>query len=156
MLRDPEIAKYFVKATTGIVATMAGIEAVPGTPFVKKDQTARGDISAIIGVTGPRKGTIAMSFTKECAFAIVLGMLGDSVEDLMQDAQDAVGEIANMVSGQARAGIAEKGLVLQGATPSVITGENHHIRHMSSGAVIAIPFSTKAGPFTVEFCLEQP
>ncbi len=154
MLRDPEIAKYFIKATTGILVTMAGVKAVPGNPYAKKDHTAAGDISAVIGVTGPKKGTIAMSFTKECATTLARNMLGDAVEDLAQDAQDVVGEIANMVSGQARAGIAEKGLVLQGATPSVITGDNHRIRHMTNGTVIVIPFSTEAGPFTVEFCLE--
>ncbi len=154
-MRDTDIARHFIKATTNILATMAGITAVPGTPFAKKNLVACGDVSAIIGVTGARRGTIAVSFTSECAAALVTAMLGDAVENLEQDMQDAVGEIANMVSGQARASIAAAGLTLHGATPSVITGENHHIRHMTSAVVIAIPFATEAGRFTVEFCLEQ-
>lgn len=154
MLSDIDIAKSFIKATTDILSTMAGIEAKPGGPYVKKSAVAKGDVSAIVGVTGPKRGTIAVSFTEACAVALVRGMLGDDIQDLMQDTQDAVGEVANMVSGQARANLAAKGLALQGATPTVIIGKNHMISHTTTSPVMAIPFSTPAGEFTVEFCLE--
>ncbi|MDL2271995.1 chemotaxis protein CheX [Desulfovibrio sp. OttesenSCG-928-I05] len=154
MLSDIEIAKAFITATTNILSTMAGIEAKHGVPYVKKGNVAAGDVSAIVGVTGPKRGTIAVSFSQACAVAMVRGMLGDDIEDIIQDTQDAVGEITNMVSGQARASLAEKGLVLQGATPSVIMGKNHVISHMTSSPVMAIPFGTESGAFTVEFCLE--
>ena len=153
-MRDVAIAKHFVKATTAILSTMAGISATPGKPYVKKDQVACGDISAIIGVTGPRKGTISVSFTTESATELVIGMLGDDVEDMDQDMQDAVGEVANMISGQARASLAGEGLALQGATPSVVVGKDHMIHHITKAVVMAIPFTTQAGEFTVEFCLE--
>lgn len=152
-MRDVEIAKHFVKATTCILSTMACLEATPGKPFVKKDQKALGDVSAIIGVTGPKNGTISVSFSRDSATALVHGMLGDAVEDLDQDIQDAVGEVANMISGQARASIAEGGLMLQGSTPSVVSGKDHLIVHMTKAPVMAIPFSSPGGGFIVEFCL---
>jgi chemotaxis protein CheX len=46
------------------------------------------------------------------------------------------------------------GIVLQGSTPSIILGDNHMITHAASGPVIAIPFNTQAGDFTLEFCME--
>ena len=154
MLSDIDIAKSFIKATTNILSTMATIEAKPGAPYVKKSAVAKGDVSAIVGVTGPKRGTIAVSFTEACAVALVKGMLGDDIQDLMQDTQDAVGEVANMISGQARANLAAKGLTLQGATPTVIIGKNHIVSHTTTSPVMAIPFVTPAGEFTVEFCLE--
>ena len=78
----------------------------------------------------------------------------DDIQDVLQDTQDAVGEVTNMVSGQARAGLTEMGLTLQGSTPTVIVGTSHSIRHISAGPVIAIPFTSAAGNFTVEFCFE--
>jgi len=81
-------------------------------------------------------------------------MLGDAIEDILQDVQDAMGEITNMISGQARVGLVDMGLKLQGSTPSVIMGDNHTIAHMSSALAIAIPFSCEAGTFTLEFCFE--
>ena len=154
MVSDVAIAKPFVKATLDILSTMAGISALAGKPYVKTAATAKGDVSAIVGVTGDKKGSIAVTFSKACAIALVRGMLGDDIQDILQDIQDAVGEVTNMVSGQARAGLVELGLVLQGSTPTVIVGDNHIIRHISSHPVMAIPFSSNHGDFTVEFCFE--
>ncbi|GHV50957.1 chemotaxis protein CheX [Deltaproteobacteria bacterium] len=153
-MRNIDIAIHFVKATTNILSTMAFLSATPGKPFAKKDQESGGDISAIIGVTGPKKGSIAVLFPTETAEALVRGMLGDSIEDLNQDMRDAVGELANMISGQARASLAETGLVLQGSTPSVVCGKGHQIHHITQATVMVIPFSMTEGSFHVEFCLE--
>lgn len=149
-----EIAKPFVKATVSVLSTMAMIEPQPGKPFVKHDNTAIGDISAVIGITGDRNGSISVSFTKKCAIALVKSMLGDDVQDIVQDVKDAVGEITNMISGQARAGLAELGMHLAGSTPSVIMGDNHTITHVTKEPVVAIPFTTEHGDFFVEFAFE--
>ena len=154
MLSNAEIARPFVKATLEILETMAGLSAKAGQPYHNKDSVAKGDVSAIVGVTGDRTGTISVSFTRSCAIALVKGMLGDDIQDVLQDTQDAVGEVTNMVSGQARAGLKSLGITLQGSTPTVIVGDAHIIRHISSAPVVAIPFTTASGEFTVEFCFE--
>lgn len=154
MLSNVEIAKPFVQAVLKILDTMAGISATAGKPYIKKNNVATGDVSAIVGVTGDRIGTISVSFTRPCAIALVRGMLGDDIHDVLQDTQDAVGEVTNMVSGQARAGLQTLGVTLQGSTPTVIVGDGHTIRHISHSPVVAIPFTSGAGEFTVEFCFE--
>ena len=154
-MKDVEIAKAFITATVNILSTMANISPKPGKPFVKKDHTALGEFSAVIGVTGEHKGSICVTFTRDGATSVVQAMLGDDVENLEQDAIDTVGEIANMVSGQARAVIAEKGVLLQGSTPTIITGEHHRIIHMSKPPVMCIPFTMPTGSLAVEFCFES-
>ena len=149
-----EIAKPFIAAVTMVLSTMAGVTPTPGKPYVKKNLKASGDISAVVGSTGAHRGTISLTFTRSCAVYLVKAMLGDDIGDIIQDTCDAVGEITNMVSGQARAGLAEMGIVLQGSTPSIIMGDNHTLSHVSASPIIAIPFSTQAGDFTLEFCLE--
>ena len=151
---DAEIAKPFIQATKHVLSTMAMLDPTPGKPYVKKNNTAAGDVSAVVGLTGDKHGSISISFSKACAVAIVKNMLGDDIQDIMQDAKDAVGEITNMISGQARAGLAQMGLAMQASTPTVIFGDNHTISHVSSGPVVAIPFSTAHGDFTVEFCFQ--
>lgn len=150
----PTIAKVFVVATTNVLSTMANINPVAGKPFVKTNMVAMGDVTAIVGVAGSRKGSIAVTFTKASAIAVVRAMLGDDVQDVIQDTKDTVGEVTNMISGQARAKLAEMGVSMQGSTPSIIFGDNHRITHVTSAPVVAIPFTTEAGTFTVEFCLE--
>ena len=103
MLSNIDIAKAFIKSTENILSTMASLEARPGMPFVKRLPEAMGEISAIVGVTGGKSGTIAVTFTHACAAALVQGMLGDDINNLEKDMEDAVGEMVNMISGQARA-----------------------------------------------------
>lgn len=64
--------------------------------------------------------------------------------------KDAVGELTNMISGQARKELEEKGKKLGAAIPLVITGKNHKLETMTEGPQIAIPFKTNFGSFTIE------
>ncbi|MFH1036338.1 MAG: chemotaxis protein CheX [Pseudomonadota bacterium] len=147
-----EIINPFLKATSNVLKTMAFTEAVAGKPYLKKDGPAGGDISGIIGITGETEGSMSISFTESCICGIVSNMFGESITQINREVEDAVGEITNMISGDARRELAEKGHTLKGAIPSVISGKNHTIKHMSNGPAIAIPFSTAGGPFIVEVC----
>lgn len=148
------LAKPFVTATVDVLSTMAMVTPKAGKPYVKKDMVAKGDISGIIGLTGDSRGTVSVSFGKDCAVAIVKNMLGGDIQDILADVQDAVGEITNMVSGQARRILSEGGVVLQSGTPSVIMGQSHTISHVSQGPIMAIPFETEFGQFTIEVSLD--
>jgi chemotaxis protein CheX len=148
------LARPFARAAVNVLSAMSGIAAVPGTPFLKKDNTARGDVSAVVGMTGEKNGALALSFSRPCAIAVVRGMLGDDIEDILADTRDAVGEITNMISGQARASLSEMGLTLQGSTPSIVFGDHHTLSFPGKTAAIAIPFSTEHGDFTLEFHLQ--
>lgn len=148
------VAKSFITATVNVLSTMASIKPVAGKPFVKNDAVGLGDVSALVGLTGDKRGSVAVTFPKATAIAVVRGLLGDDIQDIINDTKDTVGEICNMISGQARAHLAEAGISMQGSTPSIIFGDNHSISHMSSSAVVAIPFTSPAGDFIVEFCFE--
>lgn len=148
------VAKKFISATVNVLSTMANIVPVAGKPFVKKNMIGLGDVSALVGLTGAKSGSIAVTFPKATAIGVVRGMLGDDIQDIINDTKDTVGEICNMISGQARAQLAEAGLALQGSTPTIVFGDNHSISHISTAAVIAIPFTSNVGDFIVEFCFE--
>ena len=85
---------------------------------VKKDQAARGDVSGVMGLTGETGGTISASFTETSILAIVSNMLGEEKKEMNEEIKDAVGEITNMISGQARKKLDEQGMSLKAAIPS--------------------------------------
>lgn len=153
-MSDIALAKPFIQATINVLSAMASLSPKPGIPFVKHTPDAHGDVSAIVGITGAKTGAVALSFSQSCAIALVKGMLGDDIEDIMSDTRDAVGEITNMISGQARATLSEMGIPMQGSTPSIIFGTNHTLTFPGQASIIAIPFSTEYGDFELDFCFQ--
>lgn len=153
-MSDVALAKPFVQATINVLSSMTGLSPVPGKPYVKKTDKVQGDVSAIVGITGCKSGAVALSFSQSCAIALVKGMLGDAIEDIIADTRDAVGEITNMISGQARATLSEMGLPLRGSTPSIVFGANHSLSFPGQVTTVAIPFETDYGAFTLEFCFQ--
>jgi chemotaxis protein CheX len=151
-MSDAEIAKPFIKATQAVLSMMAQIDPKPGKPYVKKVDRANGDVSAVMGLTGDKNGSFSITFPKKLAVVMVKNMLGDDIHDIVADAKDAVGEITNMICGQARVGLTQMGLSLSASTPTIIFGDNHTISHVNKGPVVAIPFTTPDGEFTLEFC----
>ncbi len=143
----------FLTATMDVLQTMAQVPATPGKPYLKNNQQARGDVTGVIGIMGHAKGTISVTFTESAILPIVSGMLGETFTSLNRDVGDAVGEITNMISGQARRMLAENGMQFDGAIPSVIMGKNHTIYHIAAKPVLAIPFTTPHGKLTVEVCI---
>ncbi|CAN2041911.1 chemotaxis protein CheX [Candidatus Magnetomoraceae bacterium gMMP-15] len=152
---DAKVVNPFIKATLNVLETMAFTKAKTQKPFLKKDNTATGDVSAVIGLSGSGKGTVSVSFTESCILSIVSNMFGEEIKELNEEVMDAAGEISNMISGQARQELESIGKVFYAAVPSVIVGKNHTITHLTSAPIMAIPFATETGTFTIEVCFEE-
>ena len=151
---DVKIINPFINATLNVLETMAFVKSEAGKPYLKKDDVATGDVSGVIGITVETNGTIYVTFDEPCILKIVSNMFGEEIMEINNEITDAVGELTNMISGQARKELEEIGKVFHGAIPSVITGTNHKLVPMTKGPKIAIPFKTDSGKFTVEVALE--
>lgn len=149
-----EFINPFLEATVLVVKTMAALEPVPGTPSIKKESSSRGDISGIVGITGEAEGSLSITFHKDCILHITSQMLGEEKKEINNEVKDAVGELTNMISGDSRRRLQLLGHTFQGAIPSVVSGPEHEIKHITNGPVLSIPFATKAGGFTVEVCFK--
>ena len=152
---DVALINPFINATIKVLATMAQAEAEAGKPYLKKDNIAKGDVSGLIGITGETNGTIAVTFDSGSILQIVSSMFGEDITEVNSEVADAVGELTNMISGQARRKLEEEGKLFEAAIPSVVTGANHEITHITEGPIVAIPFHTEGGSFTIEICLES-
>jgi chemotaxis protein CheX len=152
---DVKLINPFINATTNVLETMAFTKAQAGKPFLKTDDASHGDVSGVIGFTGETNGTVSVTFDESCILKIVSNMFGEEMTEINNEITDAVGEITNMISGQARKELEEIGKLFHGAIPSVISGKNHKLETMTKGPRIAIPFKTDAGSFTIIVCLEN-
>lgn len=149
-----EYINPFIKATMDVINVMAYIKTKALKPYLKKDELATGDVSTIVGLTGEANGTFSISFDEPSIIKIASNMFGEEIKQLDRDVTEVAGELANMISGQARRDIETLGLRLDGAIPSIFSGKNHTIYHMTGGPKIAIPFTMEEGAFTMEVCFD--
>ena len=151
-----EFINPFLDAAVNVIHTMAFISPSPGNVSLKTQQEAKGDITGIIGLTGSVQGSLAVSFSESCALKIVENMLGEKFDALNDQVADAVGELTNMISGDARSKLQKLGYNVTAAIPAVIRGKGHTVKHIAPGKpIILIPFSTADGDFFVEASLSS-
>ena len=77
------------------------------------------------------------------------------MKEINEEIKDAVGEITNIISGQARQKLEELGTSLKAAIPTVITGKDHIISHITPFSIYAVDFCGDNGEFTIEVCFEE-
>ncbi len=145
----------FINATAHVLETIAFTTVKAGKPYIKDNQGARGDVSGIVGLTGDANGTLSVSFSEESILSIVSNILKEEKTELNDEIKDAVGEITNMIAGQARLGLDDLGRSLISAIPTVIMGKNHTITHITTYPVTAVPFESDSGEFAIEVCFEE-
>jgi|WetSurMetagenome_2_1015567.scaffolds.fasta_scaffold04810_10 chemotaxis protein CheX len=150
---DVKYINPFLNGTLEVLKKMAFIDAVPGKPHVKTDETAFGDVSGIIGITGDALGSLALSFSEKCICKIASNMLGEEFTEVTRDIIDATGEITNMISGASRTQMEKMGMSVYAAIPTVVHGHNHTITHILKSPSIVIPFSTASGNFVIDVCI---
>jgi chemotaxis protein CheX len=152
---DVKLINPFITATLDVLSTMASIECKPGKAYVKQNNIAKGDVTGIIGLTGTINGTIAVTFDEKSILQVVSTMFGEELTELDEEIIDAVGELTNMISGQAINDLVQIGINFDIAVPSVIYGKNHIVKHITKGPKIAVPFATDIGSFTIEISFDS-
>ena len=151
---DVKYINPFIESTYHVLDTMAKIKAEGGSPYIKKDRIARGVVSAVIELTGDVSGTLSISFEETCILNIVSSLFNAEVE-MNDEIKDTVGELCNIITGQARQKLFELGLNIKAGIPELIMGEKHSIKHSSDDRVIGIPFSCANSCFTIEVCFDE-
>lgn len=152
---DTEFVNPFLTATLHVLKVQAQIEANAGKIYLKKPEDKFvGDISGIIGIVSESfNGSVIISFPAPTFLKVMGGMLGEVYTEINQDIMDGAGEITNMIFGQAKIVLNEKGYGIKTALPSVVTGKDHSLSTATKGPVVVVPFTSSAGDFFVEICL---
>lgn len=146
----------FLDAVVGVLGMMASVEVKVGTPYINKKRIAVGDITGSIGITGYASGVMSLTLYEPVILKIVNNMLSENYTKLNADIADAVGELTNMIAGQARAELSNMGMNFKASTPTVIMGKGHQVQHITSSPILAIPFTTDEGSLVVEISFEAP
>jgi len=111
-------------------------------------------ITGMVGLAGRYRGMLAVHFPRTLALAITSNFLGVEVDELNEDVEDAVGEIANMLGGNVKTFLSDEGKEIQLSIPSTISGENYTFLYQEDVNQVVIPFQAGEEIFHVELELE--
>ena len=136
------------ESTQGVFATMCGWDVVASSTKRIAKPAHLYDVTGVIGLTGKLKVTIAVSFPKEFLFEVTEAFLGNRPTEIDSDAIDLVGELTNMIGGNAKERINLPGVSL--GLPTVVAGQGHYIAFESDFEVTYITFESEKGEFCVE------
>jgi len=137
---DVKYINPFILATQTVFKTMLGIAVTMSKPMLKHERAASGDVTGIMGLVGDKKGTFSVSLNDTGALFIVKTLFGDEVSGITPEVVDAIGELTNIISGQARKEFEKGGLNLKAAIPMVVVGKNVETNFITKLPIISLPF----------------
>lgn len=149
-------AKYinpFISASMNLFKDYLGLEVESGTPFILENPQNLNEVSGIIGLAGETTGSVVLSFSRDTAIKIISIFAGHTYQALGSDVLDGVGELINIVAGNAKKDLIEFKIVI--SLPGVITGNDYRIHWPEQIPVISVPFTTSVGDFTLNVSLRD-
>ena len=112
-------------------------------------------ITGMIGLAGTHKGVLAVHVPYKVAMAITSSFLMMDIEEINEDVHDAIGEIANMLGGNVKTILSEKGRDIDLSLPSTIAGSQYSFQSDKAVDKIIVEFDTGKGCFMIEMDLEK-
>ena len=82
-------------------------------------------------------------------------MLGMEPDEVGEDINDALGEIANMLGGHVKMVLSKGGTDINISIPTVICGEEYTINSIVESDCVIIPFNTEGERFLVSLKLKK-
>ncbi len=143
-----EFINPFISAVSKTFETMVNLKVNRSAPTLKENQRTLYPISGIIGLSGNIVGTVILTMSESLALKAASVMLMDELKEIDPDVLDAIGELTNMVAGNAKAQLEEYKLSL--SLPNVICGEGTEVRFPERSQPITIPFDSEFGPLAIE------
>ena len=141
-------------AANQVFKNMFDLEVEKGELDVFEDIVPTKEANVNISVTGELKGTILFSFPKEMALQMVEDMAGMETEKFDKFVASAIGELANIISGNALNNLSEKNFECNIAPPQISLGENKTYS-TATDKILVIPLITDYGKFDLSVAIRQ-
>ena len=146
----------FIAVCTNVFKEFLSLDLEAKLPyFIEKDAPTEWDVSGVIGLTGEARGAVVISMKEDLALRLTSILTGTDHKSLDADVVDAVGEIINIIAGNAKQQL-EEDFRLVISLPTIIKGKEHSVNWPEGLArVICIPFTiADKDSFTLSVALE--
>jgi len=141
-----EYINPFIRSLRNTFQTMLACEAHRGQLSVGLGAPTDG-VSGVIGLSGKARGTVVLNMSPQVALKAASVMLAEDVTEVNADVLDAVGELTNIIAGNAKAQLEQYDLRV--SLPNVVTGNDHRLHLPSDVTPLCVPFDCPWGPISL-------
>jgi chemotaxis protein CheX len=154
---DVNFINPFIEGAIETLKIQCSFTAKAAKPFLKgKGPDIKTDITAVIGLTSAAfNGSVAICFPQSIFLSIMEKMLGEKHSAITKELEDGASELLNIIFGQAKRVLNEKGYAIEKAIPTIIRGSDLSVKHLTPNATIVVPFETEAGIFHIEIATQK-
>ncbi len=151
---DERYVKPFTDSIEGIFSNFGFGDITRGNINKKDSFTCKYNLTTIIGLSGKIKGNVALSMSYETARKIASAMMmGMEVTEIDEISVSALGEITNMICGQAAIALSIQDLPVNITPPTIIHGDNIKAV-ISQVETIVVDISSSLGSIELNLGLE--
>jgi chemotaxis protein CheX len=154
-LSEDQLAQYVINATREVFSTMVMMDPADDYPLREPINRFKCSITGMVGFAGTYSGVISIHCPVALALKITSSMLGMECEEVNEDLNDAIGEIANMLGGNVKQVLSKGGLDVKLSIPTVISGEDYTVTSLSESDCVVIPFNISEDKFIVGLTLKK-
>jgi len=154
-LKEDDMARHVIDATKEVFSTMVMMELEDSFPLVEPVNHFHCSVTGMVGMAGTYTGILSIHCPQSFALRITSNMLGMEVEEVGEDVNDALGEIANMLGGYIKMVLSKGGMDINLSIPTVISGEEYTINAMSDSDCVIVPFTHEGEKFLVGLKLRK-
>lgn len=156
MKLNAELVNPFVEAGIKVFKELTNIDVRRGHLSTRVTPAPTYEVSIIMGIYGNLTGQVVYSMQKKVAVRLVQKILGDvSPAQLKELFLDTLGEVANMITGNAMAKLNKrKDYVLKITTPAVITGHQMSVKLVPNPTIV-LGMYTPYGQIEITIALEE-
>lgn len=145
---DVRFINPFIGAVKNVFSTMLETELLISRPTITTGAPKGTDVAAVIRFIGDGEGTVALCFPQRTAVNTASKFAGTLLGPDDPDFADALGELANMVAGQAKAQL--EGLNASISLPRVLMGNDLRTLHPRGMPALMLPCDSGLGRFSTE------
>jgi len=152
---EEELANYIISAAKEVFSTMVMMDLEDQYPLREAVTKLNCSITGMVGLAGIYTGILSIHCPQHLALRITSNMLGMEVDEVGEDMEDALGEIANMLGGHVKQILSKGGFDLNLSIPTVISGESYTINCMADKDCVIIPFTWNGDSLLIGLTLRK-
>jgi len=151
-----QLLEPFIAGANLTLTELAQIEPAVRSTYRTSHPRTLGDISAVLGLTAEGGEVLVLSFPTATAAALAGRVLAEATQAPDDDlVRDCMGELANVIAGQAKTLLAETPYQLLLGTPRILSGPGLEVGSRPDIEGLVLVFGSAVGDFALQVCLKR-